>query len=267
MGLAAASHTQRISADLFLHRISASLGVKRSGEELALICGEGAAAMEITDEAESILERSFHSRQSTASEFPPEEQAERILRLFRDVDATDKKDAVTCQQFSDDPYDQILALYKEYRPRLFGYLRSLYLGRDEAEDLIQETFMRLTNKLLHKVNIDNFQGWIIHVAHDLAVDVIRRRDRDARLFHDATDFESDSVRDRRSNPDEALLEMERRQAIETALTRFTSQQRQCFHMRAEGFRYKDIGSALGISEQRAALIVKQVIVRLVAICG
>jgi RNA polymerase sigma-70 factor (ECF subfamily) len=97
--------------------------------------------------------------------------------------------------------------------------------------------------------------------------VIRRRDRDARLFHDATDFEFESVRDQRSNPDEALLEMERRQAIETALTRFTSQQRQCFYMRAEGFRYKDIGSALGISEQRAALIVKQVIVRLVAICG
>jgi len=64
-----------------------------------------------------------------------------------------------------------------------------------------------------------------------------------------------------------LFEKEQRQAIETTLLRFTPKQQQCFHMRAEGFRYKDIGLALGISEQRAAFIVKQVIVRLTTIFG
>lgn len=228
--------------------------------------------MDIADETEPSLGNTFHREAARAPKLAPpvietEEQAERVLRLFRDERGADEEDAIANQHFGDDPYEQVLALYKEYRPRLFGYLRSLYLGRDEAEEVIQEAFLGLTNKLLKKVQIENVQGWIVHVAHDLAVDVIRRRDRDARLFHDAADFEFESVRDRRSSPDETLLEKERRRAIETTLDRFTPQQRQCFHMRAEGFRYKDIGLALGISEQRAALVVKQVIVRLVVLCG
>lgn len=220
--------------------------------------------MDIADETESALGHSFRREQALAPEIGPEE---RVLRLIREEHEVDEADAVADQHFGDDPYEQVLALYKEYRPRLFGYLRSLHLGRDEAEEVIQEAFLRFTNKLLKKVKIENVQGWIVHVAHDLAVDVIRRRDRDTRLFHDATDFEFESVRDRRATPAETLMEKERRQVIETALEQFTAQQRQCFYMRAEGFRYKDIGLALGISEQRAALIVKQVIVRLVVLCG
>jgi RNA polymerase sigma-70 factor (ECF subfamily) len=232
----------------------------------------GAAAMDIVDETEPSLGNAFHREAARAPEFAPpeiepEEQADRVLRLIRDERGADEEDAVANQHFGSDPYEQVLALYKEYRPRLFGYLRSLHLGRDEAEEVIQEAFLGLTNKLLKKVKIDNVQGWIVHVAHDLAVDVIRRRDRNAKLFHDAADFEFESVRDRRSSPAETLLEKERRQAIETALERFTPQHRQCFYMRAEGFRYKDIALALGISEQRVALIVKQVVVRLVVLCG
>ena len=40
----------------------------------------------------------------------------------------------------------------------------------------------------------------------------------------------------------------------------------CAEMRAQGLRYKDIGLAFGISEQRVAFIVKQVTVRLAAAC-
>ncbi len=108
---------------------------------------------------------------------------------------------------------------------------------------------------------------MVHVAHDLAVDVLRRRDRDASRFRDAADFVFENVQDRTSTPEETLIEDEQRRVIESALLQFTPRQRQCFHLRAEGFRYKYIGLALGISEQRAALVVKQVIVRLVAVCG
>ena len=65
----------------------------------------------------------------------------------------------------------------------------------------------------------------------------------------------------------AKLTPEQRKQMETALSRFGPLQRQCFHLRAQGFRYKDIGLALGISTQRVALIVKQVTARLAAICG
>lgn len=270
MSFAAISHTQRISSALFFRSFltgRSARPVEKTEAGLALVCWEGVAEVDITDEAESTVGNNLEREKARAHEFEPDEHTERILHLFPKVNAVDEETDIGDQRFSSDPHDQILALYREYRPRLFAYVRSLYLGRDEAEDVIQETFLRLTNKLLNKASIDNVQGWIVHVAHDLAVDVIRRRDRDASRFRDTTDFELESVQDRASTPAETLLEKEQQQEIETALLCFTPQQRQCFHMRAEGFRYKDIGLALGISEQRAALIVKQIIVRLAAICG
>lgn len=279
MGFAAISHTQRTSSTLFLSSFSTLRSFHGAGQrrpspliekpetELALVREEGVAEMDITEDSEPTVGDSLKRGKATAHEFVPDEHVERILQLFPKVSATDEESDIGHQRFSSDPHEQILALYKEYRPKLFAYVRSLHLRREEAEDVIQETFLRLTNKVLQKASIDNVQGWIIHVAHDLAVDVIRRRDRDALRFRGTTDFQFESVQDRKAGPAETLLEKEQEHGIETALLRFTAQQRQCFHMRAEGFRYKDIGLALGISEQRAALIVKQVIVRLAAICG
>jgi RNA polymerase sigma-70 factor (ECF subfamily) len=55
--------------------------------------------------------------------------------------------------------------------------------------------------------------------------------------------------------------------MKSALEALKPKHRQCFEMRVQGFAYKDISLALGISEQRAAFVVKQVAVRLAAICG
>jgi RNA polymerase sigma-70 factor, ECF subfamily len=269
VSVAAVSHTQRTSTNFPFRHTSVLEG--KAGTELALVHGEGLADMDITDEAQSALNDNLDRASERTDTFVSEEHIERILRLFPRVDAAgeqrDGERDIDHREFHSEPYDEILALYREYRPKLFAYVRSLYLTRDEAEDVIQETFLRLTNKLLQKVSIENVQGWVVHAAHDFAVDVLRRRDRDANRFRAQTGFEFESLQDKTFGPEEMLFEKEQRQAIETALLRFTPQQQQCFHMRAEGFRHKDIGLALGISEQRAAFIVKQVIVRLTTIFG
>ncbi len=91
--------------------------------------------------------------------------------------------------------------------------------------------------------------------------------KDEDRFRDTSEFEFETMPDQAMGPEESYLKKEQRREIENALSRFNPQQRQCFHMRAQGFRYKDIGLALGISEQRAALVVKQVIFRLAATLG
>lgn len=229
--------------------------------------------MDAIEEAKPAQEQSLKKMQAgtgtlVTGTLVPDEYAERLLSLFRNEGLGDRQEAeIDRQTLNGDPHEQILALYREYRPRLFAYVRSLCLSRDEAEDVIQETFLRLANKLLLNVEVRNVQGWVVHAAHDLAVDVIRRRDRAANRFQETTAFEFESVPDRTSGPEETLLEKEQRQELEAALSRFTPKQRQCFELRSEGFHYKDIGLALGISEQRAALIVKQVTIRLAALCG
>ena len=211
---------------------------------------------------------SFDPDAAQGQELLPEGQVDRALRLLLTQYVPDERDReIDRQRFIDNPEDQIFALYDEYRPRLFGYLRSLRLKKEEAEEVIQETFLELTTALVRRSDIENVQGWIIRVAHHLAVDLIKRKERDAGRTQNISVFNFDSLRDQELSPEETLVKKEQRQQMEAALSRLGPLQRQCFHMRAQGFRYKDIGLALGLSTQRVALIVKQVAARLAAICG
>jgi RNA polymerase sigma-70 factor, ECF subfamily len=166
-----------------------------------------------------------------------------------------------------DPRERIMALYDEYRPRLFRYMRSMHVDRESADEVIQETFMRLTSMLLRGAEIENLGGWIVRVAHNLAVDVLKKQRVGVIGGEGATFAIENRVDTATMSPEEAYANKERTNRMQRALRSLKPQHRQCFQMRAQGLRYKEIGVALGISEQRAAFVVKQVAVRLAAICG
>jgi RNA polymerase sigma-70 factor (ECF subfamily) len=270
VSVAALSHTQRTSANSRLRSFSPirSVGDEKTESELAFVRREGVADMDITDEEETALEDSVKYARTTTQTFVPEEHAERVLRLFRRSDLLDEEVVgITRQRIIDDPHERVLALYKEYRPRLFGYLYSLYLDQDEADEVIQETFLLLTRALRQESGIENVPGWIMRVAHHLAVDVIKRKKRNSERMRSVTPFQLDSITDPRDTPEQELLKKDQKRQIDLALAQFNPQHRQCFYMRAQGFRYKDIGMALGLSEQRVALIVKNMTIRLAVVCG
>lgn len=164
--------------------------------------------------------------------------------------------------------DKIFILYDEFRPRLLRYLGSLHLNRDQAEEIVQEAFLRLATELTQGKEIENLQGWVLRVAHNQAVDLWKRREREMTFTTDLGDANvQEYLVDSRTGPYEKCQQEERMKLIESALLTLNSQQRQCFHMRVQGFRYKDIAKALGISEQRAAIVLKQVAVRLAVACS
>jgi len=165
-----------------------------------------------------------------------------------------------------DPRKAILALYDEFRPRLFRYMRSMRLGRDQADEVIQETFMRLTAQMLKDTRIDNVEGWIVRVAHNLAIDLLKK-ERGPVFASESAAFLIENRADPSLSPEAAYSEKERTRRMRSALSSLNPQHRQCFQMRAQGLRYRDIGQALGISEQRAAFVVKQAAVRLAEMCG
>jgi len=196
-----------------------------------------------------------------------EDATDQILNLSQDCSVSESKAWERNQPvLGDNPRERILALYDEYRPRLFRYMRSMQLRRDSADEVIQETFMRLTMQLLKENDIENVQGWIVRVAHNLAVDLLKK-ERGPVIAAESVTFVMENRVDPALSPEEAYSKKERSRRMSAALSSLKPLHRQCFQLRAQGFRYKDIGLTLGISQQRAAFIVKQVAVRLAAICG
>ena len=64
--------------------------------------------------------------------------------------------------------------YATYAPTLLTYL-ARYVGRDEAEDVLQRTFLDAWRHAARYDPAQRFSGWLFTIAHRRAVDTLRAR--------------------------------------------------------------------------------------------
>jgi RNA polymerase sigma-70 factor (ECF subfamily) len=130
---------------------------------------------------------------------------------------------------------------------------------DQAEDVIQETFLRLVRHLVEHGTEHSLRGWVFRVAHNLSMDLHRSH---RRWSFTTSDDSSAIARDRLDpapNPEQKLILKERFRRLGDAVAQLTPKQRHCVLLRAEGLRYREIASTLGISVQRVGELVQRAI--------
>ncbi len=156
---------------------------------------------------------------------------------------------------------QTMELYDALQPGLCRYVRSLGLAEEATEDAIQDTFLRLAAHLRAGNDAANLKAWVFHVAYNLSMDVHRASRRD-HAEPGWTLPDDKELIDPRANPEREVLENERQHRLRSAMSQLTPQQRNSILLRAEGMCYREIASALGVSEQRAMHLVKRGLARL-----
>jgi RNA polymerase sigma-70 factor (ECF subfamily) len=135
--------------------------------------------------------------------------------------------------------DAIARLYAEYYNSLVRMLWRRTGDRDRAEDLAQETFARALEAPPH-----NPRPWLFAVALNLVREDGRRAGRQGRrlqLLRNETDHPSPP-------PDVEFERNERAAAVRAALDRLTDRDREALLLKAEGFSYDEIASALGLAK-------------------
>jgi RNA polymerase sigma-70 factor (ECF subfamily) len=137
---------------------------------------------------------------------------------------------------------EVSCLYRELRDPLLRFLVCLGLSRDEAQDVVQETFLRLHRHLTAGGGQDNIRGWVFRVAHNQARN---RQGSYHRRFGEPLDLHLDSIPDE-TTPERMVLEEEKFRRLEKALASLTESERDCLLLRAAGLRYREIGETLGI---------------------
>ena len=65
------------------------------------------------------------------------------------------------------------------RPRLHRYCARMVGSALDGEDIVQESLLRALESGVSEPPIVNFEGWLFRIAHNLALDFIRRRARRA----------------------------------------------------------------------------------------
>lgn len=151
--------------------------------------------------------------------------------------------------------EDVALLFTELRRPLFRYLLSLSLKPHEAEDVVQETFLRLCEQFASGVCV-NLRAWVFRVAHNLAFDQHRRRLRqpvsDCELAAASSGSIATQAWDLRATPEQHAIEQQRLQRLDLAMQRLPQHQQYCLHLRAEGLRYREIAEALGVGTSTVA---------------
>lgn len=133
-------------------------------------------------------------------------------------------------------------LVERWQYQVFAFLIDMLGDREEAEDLTQETFLRLYDHAGRYRRQDRFRGWLLRIAGNLARSALRRR-RILRWIR----FEPER-HDRMSttaDPDAALEREELRTAVRTAVARLPWRQRQAVVLkRFQDLDYREIAEAM-----------------------
>lgn len=142
-----------------------------------------------------------------------------------------------------DGADLVGDLYDRYAGELYGYLVSACGSRDSAEDLLQETFLRLIREVRAGRAPREPRPWLYRVSGNLAASRGRRLSvllgRVLRRIPTA-----DPV----PPPEERLLGREACDEIKTALSRMAPDARQVLLLAGQGLTGPEIAQSIGRSE-------------------
>jgi len=162
---------------------------------------------------------------------------------------------------ADSAASDVTTLFGELRLPLRRYLICLGLTPQDADDGVQETFLRLHRHIETDGDRANLRGWLFEVARNLANDRHRAvRGRCVRTK--SADEELMTVADSGDNPEDELLKAERIEWIRNAVRRLTAQQADCLRLRAAGLRYREIAAVMGIGISAVGELVQRATLRL-----
>jgi RNA polymerase sigma factor (sigma-70 family) len=107
-------------------------------------------------------------------------------------------------------------LYREYYRKVFNLCAYLLNSRDEAEDAANDVFLRVQRRFETYDPTYSLSNWILKIASNYCIDVLRRRGVEKRLFGiDASELPEPASD--RPGPLSSLLSYEKGKSVRRAL--------------------------------------------------
>jgi len=127
----------------------------------------------------------------------------------------------------------------------------------DADDVVQEAFLRAYKQLDHFEERANFSTCLHRIAVNCSLDLLRARGRHDKHRADITVYDGEEEREREiasgdPQPDRLLLSAELKQHVATAMDSLSGNERTAFILRHfEGMPVEEIGKTLGIQVNAA----------------
>ncbi len=163
----------------------------------------------------------------------------------RNVKQTDEQIATHVQQ-GDEQFFEVLI--DRYQSKLIHYVGRYASGPDEANDIVQESFIKAHSNIESFDTKRKFSPWIYRIAHNTAVDYIAKRANKKNVSLDETLALSDeaSLAKIELSSLEVWFQKELKEQMRSAISTLPDNYAEVIHLRyIEEFSYKEISDILG----------------------
>ena len=139
--------------------------------------------------------------------------------------------------------DDILPL----KNQLFRLALRITLNRFEAEDIVQDTLIKVWNRRSDWEDIDSIEAFSLTICRNLSLDCIKKKENDNNSLEDVKGVEPLSS----SNPQDRMIQADKVNLIRQIVDSLPEKQRSCMQLRDfEGKSYKEIAVILDITEEQ-----------------
>lgn len=130
------------------------------------------------------------------------------------------------------------------KDRLFRLALRICMNREEAEDIVQDTLMRLWTGRAEWDTINNIETYTLTICRNIALDATRKKERQTLSLDDTAHDMADNV----DTPDEALTRQQQMGTVRKLINSLPEKQRTIVQLRdIEGKTYQEIAETMQIS--------------------
>lgn len=153
-------------------------------------------------------------------------------------------------------HERVEKIYEAERDNIYAYLLCFRVPAGRAQELAQDSFLKLYQKMAKGEEIENPRAWLYRVAHNFALRFHEREPLFDELDPNCLAFEASP------NPERSLIDQERKSALLRAMRDLSPQQRNCLELRVQGLRYREIAEVIGISSSAVGEFLRRAVARL-----
>ncbi len=155
------------------------------------------------------------------------------------------------QRFIKGDHDSLETLIVRHKSRVYSYILLIVKNQELAEDIFQETFIKVIRSLKKGKYIENgkFVSWVLRISHNLIIDHFRREKLNGTISNDSCEvdifnsqkFSEDTIEDQMVN--EQILK-----EVKHLVKELPEDQQQVIHMRHYmGLSFKEIAEQTDVS--------------------
>lgn len=130
---------------------------------------------------------------------------------------------------------------------LYRLALRITLSREDAEDIVQDTLIKIWNRRDDWQDISSIEAFSLTVCRNLALDKIKKAGNDNRSIDDEDAGSADTA----YNPYERMIQKDRIEQVKRIIDDLPEKQKSCMQLRDfEGKSYREIASVLHITEEQ-----------------